>query len=76
MLDMFVVSKMIFVLFSEKFMEIAIFLPDCMCTFFGNISMVKMYGIGSRPMQLMKTIHATQNGGIHSYSGLLIHRQQ
>lgn len=40
-------------------------------TFFGKISMVTMYGIGSRPMQLEKTIHAKKNGGIHSNPGCL-----
>lgn len=45
-------------------------------TFFGNISVRMMYGIGIRPMLLRKTMEAKQNGGIHSNAGCFNHSKQ
>lgn len=47
-----------------------------MSTFLGNISIVIINGIGIWPIQLKKTMHAKQNGGIHSYPGCLSHNKQ
>lgn len=38
-------------------------------TFFGNISVAKIYGIGIIPIQLIKMINAKQNNGMNSYCG-------
>lgn len=45
-------------------------------TFFGKISVVIMYGMGHRPIELKKVIHAKQNGGSHRYSGWLIQNSE
>lgn len=37
--------------------------------FFGNISTIRINGIGINPIQLKKTMHVNKTVGIHSYSG-------
>lgn len=40
--------------------------------FCGKISMLTMYGIGARPKQAEKTMHAMHSGGIHVYPNALM----